>query len=140
MTIAYGDPFAELQGELERMLATAFGPRGTTGGVYPPVNVFDRGEEFLLKAELPGVDAGQIDVSVEADTLMLRGERAITAAGEEAAYHRRERDGGRFRRVVRLPARVATDQLHAEYRDGVLTVHVPKAKEVQPRRVEIQVG
>ena len=140
MTIAYGDPFAELQGELERMLATAFGARGPAGGVYPPVNIFDRGAEFLIKAELPGLEADQIDVHVEGDVLTLRGERTIAAPGEEAAYHRRKRDDGRFRRVVQLPARVAPDTLRAEYRDGVLSVHVPKVKEVQPRRVQIQVG
>src|SRR5262249_52794170 len=134
------DPFAQLQNELERMLASAFGTQGPVGGVYPPVNVFDRGDEFLVKSELPGVAADKVDVSVEGDTLTVRGERVLPAPVQEAAYHRRERGEGRFRRVARLPGRVAPDQVRAEYRDGVLTVHVPKAKEQQPRRVAIQVG
>ena len=140
MTITYRDPFAHLQDELERMLTTAFGTHGPAGGVYPAVNVFDSSAEFLVKAELPGVQPEQIDVSVEGDTLTVRGERALPAAGGDAAYHRRERDEGRFRRVVRLPGRVAADQVRAEYRDGVLTVHVPKAKELKPHRVEVEVG
>jgi len=104
------------------------------------VKVFDHGEKFLVKAELPGVDPKQIDVSVEGDTLILRGERTLATPDVDAAYHRRERDEGRFRRVVRLPGGVAADQVRAEYRDGVLTVHVSKAKEQKPRRVEIQAG
>ena len=57
MAFVYRDPFAELQGELERMLAGAFGPAG--GGLYPPVNVFDRGEAYVVKAEVPGVDSAR---------------------------------------------------------------------------------
>lgn len=139
MTV-YWDSFAQLQDELDRMLSTAFGTRGPVGGVFPPVNLFDRGEELLVKAELPGVDPAKIDVNVEGDMLTLRGERTLTAPGEDGAFHRHERSEGRFRRVVRLPARVATSDIRAEYHEGVLTVHVPKAKEQKPRRVEIQVG
>src|SRR5262245_38457206 len=119
MTV-YWDSFARLQDELDRMLSTAFGTRGPTGGVFPPVNLFDRGEELLVKAELPGVDPAKVNVNVEGDMLSLRGERTLTAPDEEGAFHRRERSEGRFRRVVRLPARVATADIRAEYRDGVL--------------------
>ena len=140
MTFTYGDPFARLQYELDRMLASAFGTRAPTGGVYPPVNVFDGGVEFVVKADLPGIAPEKVDVSIEGETLTLRGERTFVAPSEDAAFHRRERDQGRFRRVVRLPARVDAEALRAEYRDGVLTVHVPKAKELKPRRLEIQVS
>ena len=139
MAIVFEDPFRQLQEELERMLTTGFGPAGPAGGVYPPVNVFDRSEEFLVKAELPGVAPEHIDVSVEGDTLTLRGERTVATPAAEAAYHRRERDGGQFRRVVRLSGRLVADDVRAEYREGVLTVHVPKAKELKARRVDIHV-
>ena len=136
MVLVYRDPFEQFQAELERMLERAFG----TSGVYPPVNVFDQGDAFVVKAELPGVGPEKIELSVEDDALTLRGERTFPAPSEDGAYHRRERGEGQFRRVVRMPGRLAADEARAEYRDGVFTVRIPKAKEAQPRRVEIQAG
>jgi len=135
MAFVYRNPFEQLQHELDRMADAAFG-RGA--GVYPPVNVFDGGDAFVVKAELPGLRPEQIDVSVEDDTLVVRGERHLTNPGETGGYHRRERGEGEFRRVVRMPGRLAGDETRAEYRDGVLTVRVAKAKERRPQRVEIQ--
>jgi HSP20 family protein len=137
MAFVYRDPFAELQGELERMLASAFGPAAGVG-LYPPVNVFDRGDGYVVKAEVPGIDADKIEINVEDDVLTLRGERAFAEPRKDAAYHRRERGHGQFRRVVRLPGRVAGEEAKAQYRDGVLTVVIPKAKETRPRRVQIE--
>jgi HSP20 family protein len=140
MTIAYADPFERLQRELDRMLAT-FGAAGASaGGVYPPVNVFDAGEEYVIKAELPGVDPAKVDVEVEDETVAFRGERSFEEPNREVAYHRREREQGVFRRVVRIPGRLGGDDARAEYRDGILTIRVPKAKETLPRRVQIQAG
>lgn len=138
MTFAYRDPFEQLQQELDRMLGTAFSSAGPAGGLYPPVNVFDAGDAFVTKAELPGVTAEQVQIDVENDTLTLRGERAFSEPSPEAAYHRRERGEGQFRRVVRMPGRLDPDGAKAECRDGVLTVRISKAKETQPRRVQIQ--
>lgn len=138
MTIAYADPFERLQRELDRMLDT-FGAAGASaGGVYPPVNVFDAGEEYVIKAELPGIDPAKVDVDVESETVAFRGERSFDEPNREVAYHRREREQGVFRRVVRIPGRLAGEDARAEYRDGILTIHVPKAKETRPRRVQIQ--
>jgi len=117
------------------MLETAF---GATGTVYPPVNVFDATDAYVVKVELPGVEPGKVQIEVEDNTLGLRGERAWAEPREDAAYHRREREQGQFRRVVRMPGRLAGEEAKAEYRDGVLTIRVPKAKETRPRRVEIQ--
>ncbi|HLK10505.1 MAG TPA: Hsp20/alpha crystallin family protein [Candidatus Binatia bacterium] len=133
----YRDPFERLQGELERMLEQAFAAFGP-GGVSPSVDVFDAGDAFVVKAELPGLDPRSVEVSVEDGALTLRGERKLPEPQAGAAFHRREREEGAFRRVVRMPARVAADQTQAEYRDGVLTVRLPKAPESRPRRVEIQ--
>jgi HSP20 family protein len=138
MALVYRDPFEELQRELERMSGTAFEPFGYCAGVYPPVNVFDHGDTYVVKAELPGIDPERIEISVEDDTLTLRGERAFVEPSKSAAYHRRERGEGKFRRVVRLPGRVAGDETKAQYRNGVLTVTIPKAKEARPRRVVIE--
>jgi HSP20 family protein len=139
MAITYRDPFARLQAELERMLGTAFGPGAdAVSGVYPPVNVFDRDDAFVVKAELPGVDPTKVEIDVEEGTLTLRGERALAEPGGNGAFHRREREEGKFRRVVRMPGRLATEETRAEYRDGVLSVTVPKAPETRPRRVTVQ--
>ena len=127
MALVYRGPFEELQAELERMVGDAFG--GGPPGVYPPVNVFDAVDAYVVKAELPGMPAEGIDVSVEDDTLVIRGERKLTPAGDDGAYHRRERGEGQFRRVVRMPGRLAAEDTRADYRDGVLTVRVAKAKE-----------
>ena len=135
MALVYRDPFEQLQQELERMLG---GGLESAPGLYPPVNVFDAGDAFVVKAEVPGVDPQRIEISVESDTLTLRGERSFTEPARDAAYHRRERGHGQFRRVVRLPGRVASDEVKAQYRDGVLTITLPKAHETRPRRVEIQ--
>jgi HSP20 family protein len=134
MAFVYRNPFEELQSELERMVGSAYGQ----GGVFPPVNVFDAGHGYVVKAELPGLVPEQIDVSVEDETLVIRGERAVTPPGDEGAYHRRERGEGQFRRVVRMPGRLASDETKAGYRDGVLTVEVAKAKERRPQKVAIQ--
>ena len=137
MALVYRDPFQELQRELDRMLGAAFSPAGHWG-LYPPVNVFDHGDTYTVKAEIPGIDREKIEIHVEDDMLTLRGERAFSEPNKNAAYHRRERGYGQFRRVIRLPGRVAGDEAKAQYRDGVLTVTVPKAKEARPRRVTIE--
>ena len=140
MVTPYRDPFAQLQRELEHMLETTFGSVGaSTVGVYPTVNMFDAGEEYVVKAELPGVDPSKVDIEVQEGTLVLRGDRRFDDPTEKSvAYHRREREQGQFRRVVRLPGKVDGDHAAATYRDGLLTIRVPKAKETQPRRVAIQ--
>jgi len=138
MAFVYRDPFESLQGELERMVDAAFGSVGQRGGLYPPVNVFDQGDAYVVKAEVPGVDPGKVEIHVEDDTVTLRGERAFAEPSKNAAYHRRERGQGEFRRVIRLPGRVAPDEAKAQTRNGVLTVTIPKAKEARPRRVQIE--
>ena len=138
MAFVYRDPFEVLQHELERMVDAAFSPSGRTGGLYPPVNVFDRSDAYVVKAEVPGVDPAKIEINVEDDTVTLRGQRALTEPGATAAYHRRERGQGEFRRLIRLPGRVAADEAKAQTRNGVLTVTIPKAKEARPRRVQIE--
>lgn len=135
MFSSYGDPFARLQQELEQMLSTY---EGSFSGVYPPMNVFDAGEEVVLKAELPGIDPAKLDVEVRDNTVTLKGERTADTPDGKVAFHRRERVDGQFRRVIRLPARLASDEAKAEYRHGVLTLRIPKAKEARPRRLQVE--
>ncbi len=135
MAFVYRDPFEKLQRELERMLD---GPGGSVFTLYPPMNVFDGAEAYVVKAEVPGVAPDRVEIHVEDDTPTVRGERAFSEPGKNAAYHRRERGQGHFRRVVRLPGRIVADEAKAQYRDGILTITIPKAKEARPRRIQIQ--
>lgn len=135
MFSSYGDPFAQLQQELERMLSSFEGP---LSGVYPPVNVFDAGDEVVLKAELPGVDPAKLDVEVRDSTVTISGERTFDAPENKGAFHRRERLDGQFRRVIRLPVRLDSADAKAEYKHGVLSVRIPKTKEVRPRRLQVE--
>ncbi len=107
-------------------------------GVFPPVNLYDDGEGFLVRAEMPGVDKESLDVSCKDDQLTIRGTRALEVFDDEANLHRREREGGTFRRAISFPTPVNADKAHAEYRDGILEVFVPRAEEAQPRRIEVK--
>src|SRR5438132_589296 len=97
MALVYRDPFEQLQAELERMLDAAFGPAGPSR-LYPPVNVFDAGDAYVVKAEVPGVSPDKIDIDVEDDTLTLRGERAFSEPNRGAARRRRGRAPASSRR------------------------------------------
>ena len=95
------------------------------GGAYPPVNVFRKGDDFIIIAELPGVKKSEIDVQVKGRTIRLAGGKEV-GYPEKAALHRRERLAGRFDRAVSLPIEIDPDGVKAEYRDGVLAL-VPAA-------------
>ena len=97
----------------------------------------DAADAFVVKAELPGVTPEQVQIEVENETLTLRGERAFSEPSGEAAYHRRERGVGQFRRVIRMPGRLDPEGAKAECRDGVLTVRIPKHAKAKPRRIAI---
>ena len=135
MAISYRDPFEQLQRELETMLERAFGTEGASA-LYPPVNLFDARADYVVKAELPGVEPADLELTVQDNTLVLRGERRLPEAAQNAAYHRRERGEGQFRRVVRLPGPTEGEP-QAQFWDGVLTVRLPKASQARPRRVTI---
>jgi HSP20 family protein len=105
--------------------------------VFPPVNLYDNGEAFLLRAELPGVNKDALELSVKGDELTLRGERKITPAQPNANYHRRECSGGQFRRVVTLPQPVNGEKISATFKNGVLEVVLPRVPEAQPRKITV---
>jgi HSP20 family protein len=120
-------------------LLRAFAPalRERSAGVFPPVNIYDDGNAFLVRAELPGVDKATLEVTAKGDQLTLRGERVIAAPRAEASYHRRECDAGQFRRAVTLPQAVDPEQIEATYKNGVLEVVLPRLPELKPRRISI---
>ena len=97
------------------------------GGVYPPVNVFRKGDDFIIVAEIPGVKKTDLDVQVNGRTIRLSGSKLVSYS-EKAAVHRRERLGGKFDRTVTLPVEIDANGVKAEYRDGQLALFVPRAE------------
>ena len=134
------DPFATLVA-VQRALDAAmrsdwFGTRMTGGGAVPPVNVFRSGEDFVITAELPGVRKEDLDIQVKGDQVRIQGTKTVAYA-EDASVHRRERSGARFDRTLQLPAQIDAARVSAEYRDGVLTLSLPRAENDKPRTVTI---
>lgn len=138
-------PFRELErlrNQVENLFDSFTGSSEGRGvrrmGVYPLLNLTEDSDSLYVTAELPGVNPVDLELSIEQDKLILRGERKITEAGENVNYHRRERDAGFFRRVVSLPVKVDTNRVTAATKNGILTVTLPKAEEVKPRQIKIE--
>ena len=124
------DPFQEM----DRLFGTlAMGNRTVPG---MPMDLFREGDHFVLAVDLPGVDPGTIDVSVEDRTLTVRAER--TARSGEGQWLLRERPTGTFARQVTLGRGLALDKISASYADGVLALTIPVSEEAKPRRIEAQ--
>ena len=131
------DPFTEvrrLQDEMEGWL----GYQGKGFAFTPAVDIFEDKESISVRAELAGVKADDVHLSVENNVLTLRGERKLERAENKDGYHRIERAYGQFSRSFALPQLVDSEKIHAEMKDGVLTVRLPKKGEAQPRRVEVK--
>lgn len=147
--------FEELRDELDRVwntITTAPPMQGWAArqatGPFPAVNVRETDDAITVEAELPGLDAGDVDISVADDELVLKGARPEctppeTAAGDgerkpSVTWHRRERGTGAFERRIALPMAVDAGRVEARLVNGVLTVTCPKAPQCQPRKVEVR--
>ena len=109
-------------------------PSGT--GSYPPLNVFRKGDDLAVIAEVPGVDKSNLEVQVKGNTLRIAGVKSVKYP-EGASLHRRERLAGRFDRAVTLPVAIEEDSVRAECRDGILVVLLPRAERDKPRSVKV---
>lgn len=132
----------QLQREMNALFdrGAGFGPIATSWrGAFPPVNLYENTDAYVLTAELPGVAPDDIQVSLEESTVSIRGERKIEFEGHEnASVHRRERQAGKFGRSFSLPVRVDADKVEAVHRNGVLMLRIPKSPEAQPRQITVQ--
>lgn len=140
-------PFSDLLGmqrEINRMFGDFLGrtPGRTLSETVwtPPLDIFETADELVVRAELPGMRREDIEVNVEGNTLILRGERKFEAEEDKESYHRVERVYGAFRRVLDLPATVDPDRVEATYRDGILEIHLGKREEAKPRQIEVKVA
>ena len=139
------DPFRDLmqvQDELNRLFGRTYGSRGSeslaSGGWAPAIDIYETPDAFVIDAELPGVNAQEVEISVEEGTLTVRGERRPHGGVSEESYHRVERRYGPFGRSISLPQSVNTEGIDATYEGGVLTISVPKAEQAKPRKIEVK--
>ena len=136
-------PLASLRGDMDRLLdrmcegVPGFECRSGFAGNFPAVNLWEDNDGLYAEAELPGVSMSDIDVSVVGNEVSISGGRS-TDIGEENSYHRRERRGGKFCRVFRLPIDIDTSKVEASMKNGVLSVKLPKAESAKPVKVKIK--
>jgi HSP20 family protein len=144
------DPFQELQ-DFENRLAGFFGraPMRTNGDKkeaisvaqwVPLVDISEDDKEYLVKAELPEIKKEDVRVSVENGVLSITGERKIEKEEKDKKYHRVERAYGRFERSFSLPEGADGTKITAEFKEGVLKVHLPKAENAKPKSVTVKVA
>jgi len=138
--MALMDPFdalSSLQQALDAFRASdwlAAGPSG--GGGYPPLNVFRKGDDFVIVAEVPGIKKSDLEVQVKGNSIRLAGTKSVTYP-DKASLHRRERLGGRFDRAVTLPVEIDANGVKAECRDGVLALFLPRAERDKPKSIPV---
>lgn len=145
MSIVRFDPFRDItsfRDDINRLFTRPFGEEGLAGTRTwaPAVDVFETKDAVVLKAELPGLTADDVDVEIDDNVLTVSGERTFTDTVEEGRFYRLERSYGKFSRSLTLPQGIKADAVSASFADGVLEVTVPKAEEVKPRKVTIGVG
>jgi HSP20 family protein len=149
-TITRWDPFKELD-DLQTRLSTMFGRAPvrkdsgkeeamTIAEWAPLVDISEDEKEYLIKAELPEVKKEDVKVAVQDDVLTLSGERTLEKEEKGKKYHRVERAYGIFSRSFTLPEDADPSKVNAEFKDGVLKVHLAKSERAKPKSIEVKVG
>ena len=139
-----GREFAQLQERINRLFSDSYGRSGeeglmNQGNWIPPVDIYQNGDhEIVLKAELPDMKREDIQVTVDENTLTIKGEKKLTDEVKEDHFQRIERCYGSFSRSFSLPPNVDPSKLVAEYKNGVLTVKIPLRAEAKPRQIEVR--
>jgi HSP20 family protein len=128
-----------LSREVDRLLQQPTDRVANDSNWVPRVDIRETEDAFVLTADVPGVNPDDLDITLEDDILALKGSRNFERESQAGGYHRVERSQGAFQRQFRLPESVATDGLSADYRNGVLSVTIPKQAKPEPHRVQVQV-
>jgi HSP20 family protein len=148
MELVRWDPFDGLnriQSRINDLFDETFGrsrayPTSTAGVWFPPVDILESKDSYLIRAELSGMKREDFNLEVHDGSLTLSGERKFEEPAAGVEYHRAERVAGKFSRSFYLPQTVQRDGIKATYRDGILETHVPKAEEAKPRQIAINVN
>jgi HSP20 family protein len=140
MAMMFPDPFDTLlqfQQALDAFRASSWLASGpSAGGASPPLNVFRKGDDIVVVAEVPGIRKSDLQVQVKNNTIRISGSKSVEY-GDNAAVHRRERRAGRFDRAVTLPVEIDADGVKAECRDGILALYLPRAERDKPRTITV---
>jgi HSP20 family protein len=135
---------SSLRDELDRLFESPWTELARTSqllsGWTPALDVHEDKDNFVVQAELPGMKREEIDVSLHDGVLSISGERKTEKKYEEAEVYRTERFFGKFQRTVTLPTPVAADKVKAQYKDGVLTITLPKTEEAKPKQIDVNVN
>src|SRR5213594_2361138 len=144
MTFVARRDFSTLQDRVNRIFRESFSPEGsadalTTSNFAPPVDVYEDEHNITLKIEVPGIDEKDMDVSIENNTLTVRGQRRFEKDEKEENFQRVERTYGSFTRSFTLPNTVDTEQVSAHYDKGVLRIRLAKRAEAKPKQIKVNV-
>ncbi len=140
MIVRYWQPFQEME-TIRQQLDNIFEDlTPTTTDWIPAVDLVDAGNDYVLEVVLPGLKADDINIEASRKSITISGERKATEIDDEKHLLRRERRYGSFRRIINLPTVVDHEQVKADYSNGILTIHVPKAAEVRNQVVKVNVA
>jgi HSP20 family protein len=109
-----------------------------TAGVFPLINLTESKGTYFLRAELPGVKAADLVIETTDNNITISGERKLAETVQNAKYHRREREYGRFSRVVSMPKHFNRDKIDAKLNDGILTIVIPKSEAEKPKQITVK--
>ena len=146
MNLVRWNPYGEMtamQSRIDRMFSNPYWLAGRMdddtgmGRWNPAVDLYEKDDHFVIKAELPGVDKKNIAIDLKDRVLTLSGERSYENEVKEENYYRKERSYGKFQRAFTLPADVDSDKIKAEFKDGLLQIEIPKPEEQKPKQVTI---
>ncbi|MGH8631896.1 MAG: Hsp20/alpha crystallin family protein [Burkholderiales bacterium] len=141
MQLTQWSPFREMEdffNQIHRTFTSLPALSGSTGTTWAPlVDITETPKEYLVRAELPGMKKEDVSITIEEGVLTISGERRVEYSDEKR--HRSERYYGRFERSFSIPSDVAPDRIDAEYQDGVLAVHLPRAEQKKPKAIEVKV-
>ena len=128
-----------LRRELNALIDGSYGNSLTepSAGVFPLINVTEDANNFYIRAELPGIKAEELDISVTGDSFSISGERKIPEEQADSKYHRRERESGSFSRILNLPSQIDTSKVEAGTSDGILKVTLPKSEAAKPKQISV---
>lgn len=136
----FSDPFEtlfNLQQALDSFRTSNWLESGLSGtGTYPPINVFRKGDDFVVITEVPGIKKSDLDIQVKGNTIRIAGTKSVNYP-EKASLHRRERSAGRFDRAITIPVQIDADQVKAECHDGVLALFLPRAEQDKARAIKL---
>ncbi len=137
---------SSLQSEMNHMFDRFFkgwdlsGLGAETGTWLPPIDLAETNDKVVVKAEIPGIDPKEIDISIQGDTLSVKGEKKEEKEEKGGNYYRMERRYGSFSRSIDLPASVDTNKVSAEYKNGVLEITLQKKEGVKPKQINVKVS